>query len=73
MVVEKLVCFGVEREERAGGQGVKGKKIGIDGEIKVGEEKLVSLLDDDGLSEEKEVLQKMRAVLYSEERVGRLR
>ena len=50
VVVEKLDCFGVEGEERAGGQDDQGKMHhGINGKVQVVVEKLVNFLDDDGL------------------------
>ena len=56
--VEKLDCFGVEGEDRAGGQDGRGKKGNINGEAKVVLERLVTFLYDDGLTvasnEEKE-------------------
>ena len=42
--MEKLDCLGVESEERARGQDSKGKMGGIDGQVKVVEEKLVTFL-----------------------------
>ena len=59
VTVEMLDCFGVEGQDRAGGQDGKGKLGNINGKVKMVVEKLVTFLDNDSLrvvsNEENEV------------------
>ena len=49
VVAETMDYFGFEGKERAGGQDGKGKKCGIDGDVEVVVQKLVTFSSDDGL------------------------
>ena len=49
VVAERMDYFGFEGKERAGGQDGKGKKCGIDGDVEVVVQKVVTFSSDDGL------------------------